>query len=76
MHRFDELTIQQSRSDRRAEFATQPCSMREAKLVAESVFGGLPLQSKNKILIDQVIGIREKNTKNMRSRYSSKIRRR
>lgn len=48
--------------------------MREAKLVAESVFGGLPLQSKNKILIDQVIGIREKNTKNMRSRYSSKIR--
>lgn len=76
VHRFDELTIQQSRSDRRAEFATQPCSMREAKLVAESVFGGLPLQSKNKILIDQVIGIREKNTKNMRSRYSSKIRRR
>lgn len=53
--------------------------MREAKLVAESVFGGLPLQSKNKIVIVQAgnfIGIREKNTKNMRSRHSSKIRRR
>lgn len=50
--------------------------MREAKLVAESVFGGLPLQSKNKILIDQVIGIREKNTKNMGGRHSSNIRRR
>ncbi|MDE3812370.1 hypothetical protein I7I49_19170 [Sinorhizobium meliloti] len=40
--------------------------------MAESVFGGLPLQSKKKILIDQAgnfIGIREKNTKNMRSRH-------
>lgn len=53
--------------------------MREAKLVPESVFGGLPLQSKNKILNDRAgnfIGIREKNTKNMGSRHSSNIRRR
>lgn len=40
--------------------------MREAKLVPESVFGGLPLQSKNEILNDRAGNfIGEKNTKNM-----------
>jgi hypothetical protein len=41
VHRFDGLTIQQSRPDRRTEFTHQPCTMRGAKATVASVFGNL-----------------------------------